>query len=845
MTNHWIDIQHADRIMIIGSNAAENHPISFKWVMKAIERGAKLISVDPRYTRTSARSHIYAPMRSGTDIAFIMGMIKYVLDDMDKNPQSYNAEYVREYTTASFLINPRFNMPADLDGVFSGYDKRARKYNKDTWKYQLDGKGMPKKDKSLKDPNCVFQLLRKHVSRYDAKTVSNVTGTPVDIYQNVCKTFAESGATGKAGTIMYAMGTTQHTYGTQNIRGYAILQLLLGNMGIAGGGINALRGESNVQGSTDHCILFHILPGYLKTPDDKDVSVDAYSTRYYEGKNKDSKSADWWGNARKYIVSLLKAWYGPNAKPENDFAFGYLPKREVGKNYSHISLFEAMDEGTIKGMICLGQNPAVGGPNALKERDALEKLDWLVCVDPWETETANFWQRPVANDTNVRVDSTKINTEVFLLPAAASMEKEGSITNSGRWMQWRYQAVHPSGMAKSDLWLLDRLFKAVKTRYKNQGGPIAGAILDMDWNYGSGDEPDVHAVAKEINGYDLTTGKLAASFGKLKADGSTSSGNWLYCASYTEAGNMAARRIGIDPTNIGLYPEWSWCWPVNRRIIYNRASVDMKGRPWDKKHPVIAFKGLAVDGKYVSKRWVGDVPDGGWYPLMNPDGSLRKDAKYPFIMKPEGHARIFGYGLADGPFPEHYEPVESPLTKNPMGHGQMVNPAAKLWHVDKPEGNPIAKPGDGFDVVATTYRVTEHWQAGAMTRNLSWLTELMPSVFVELSLELADEQGIKPGDRVLVKTARGALGGWAIVTRRFRPFQLNGQTVHQIGVPWHWGFQGSSCGCSANALTPHVGDANTMIPEYKAFLCKVEKSPYQYDRLDVPANERIEEPHEI
>ena len=828
MTNHWIDIKNADRIMIIGSNAAENHPISFKWVQRAIDRGAKLISVDPRFTRTSARAHMWAPMRSGTDIAFINGMIKYVLDDMEKNPNNYNREYLTAYTNASFLIDPRFKLPADLDGVFSGYDSKMRKYDKVSWGYQYDAKGIPKKDPSLSDPNCVFQLLKKHVSRYDAAKVSSITGTPVDIYAKVCQTFAESGKSGMAGTIMYAMGTTQHTYGTQNIRGYAILQLLLANMGITGGGINALRGESNVQGSTDMCLLFHILPGYLKTPDDSHVSVDTYS-KGYEGKNKDPKSADWWVNARKYIVSLLKAWYGQKAQPENDFAFNYLPKREVGKNYSHISMFEAMDEGEIKGLICMGQNPTVGGPNALKERDALDKLDWLVCADLFETETANFWRRPVANDNSERVDSSQINTEVFLLPAAASMEKEGSITNSGRWMQWRYEAVPPAGNAKSDLWILDKLFKAVQSRYKNQGGPQAGAILDMDWNYGDG--PDVHAVAREINGYDLKTGKLAASFGALQADGTTSSGNWLYCASYTEAGNMAARRVGVDPTDVGLYPEWSWCWPVNRRIIYNRASVDQKGNPWDKEHPVINFKGLAVDGKYVSRKWTGDVPDGGWYPLMNPDGSLRDDARYPFIMKPEGHARIFGWqNMADGPFPEHYEPVESPLDKNPMGHSRMVNPAAYLWHEKKPENNPIGTPADGFDIVCTTYRVTEHWQAGAMTRNQSWLKELMPSVFVEMSPELAEEKGIKNGDRVHVKSARGLLGGSALVTKRFRPFNLSGKVVHQVGLPWHWGYAGAACGCSANALTPHVGDANTMIPEYKAFLCTVEKSPVQYDQ---------------
>ena len=626
---------------------------------------------------------------------------------------------------------------------------------------------------------------------------------------------------------MYAMGTTQHTYGTQNIRGYAILQLLLGNMGICGGGINALRGESNVQGSTDMCILYHILPGYLTAPDEKDVSIDAYSKRYYEGtkekpKNSDPKSADWWGNGRKYIVSLMKAWYGGKATENNDFAFNHIPKREVGKDYSHISLFEAMYSGDIKGMMCMGQNPAVGGPNAQKERKALENLDWLVCVDLWNTDTANFWKRPKANDAADTVDPSAIKTEVFLLPAAGSMEKEGSVTNSGRWMQWRYQAVHPSGDAKSDLWILDKLFQAVRARYANQGGPHADAILDMAWDYGSGEEPDVHVVAREINGYDLATGKLLPSFGKLKSDGSTSSGNWLYCASYTEQGNMAARRVALDPTNVGLYSQWSWCWPVNRRIIYNRASVDPTGKPWDPEHPVIAFKGLAADGKYISNKWIGDVPDGGWYPLKNPDGTWRADAKYPFIMKPEGHARIFGMGRTDGPFPEHYEPVESPLDKNPMGHGVMVNPAIKLWHVVSPEMNEIGT-ADKYPIVGTTYRVTEHWQAGCMTRNLPWLCELMPDVFVEMSEELAEKKGIKNGDMVLIATARGTVEAAACVTKRFKPFQMNGKVVDQIGIPWHWGYEGLVTGASANCLTPHVGDANTMIPEYKAFLCNISK----------------------
>jgi len=797
MTNHWIDIGNSDCIMIIGSNAAENHPISFKWVTKALERGAKLISVDPRFTRTSSKAHIYAPIRSGTDIAFIGGLIRYVLHDMERNPQNYNLEYVREYTNASFLIDPNFKTATDLDGLFSGYDPAKRAYDKSTWKYQLDENGIPKRDKTLKDPNCVFQLLKRHYSRYDVDTVCKITGTPKDIYLEVCRTYAATGKPGKAGTIMYAMGTTQHTYGTQNIRTYAILQLLLGNIGVAGGGINALRGESNVQGSTDHCLLAHILPGYLKVPINKDENLAKHLERATP-KNKDPKSANWWQNYPKYIVSLLKAWYGDAATKENDFGFNYLPKISApATDYSWISLFEAMYAGKIKGLMCWGQNPAVGGPNAEMERKALENLDWLVAVDLWETETAAFWKRP-------GVDPSKIKTEVFLLPAAASFEKEGSITNSGRWSQWRYKGANPPGEAREDLAIISQLMLRIRELYDKEGGPNAEAITKLTWPYG--EHPDPHLVAKEINGYDLTTGKLLPSFGKLKADGTTTSGNWLYCGSYTEDGNMAARRdLTPDPFNIGLYPKWSWCWPVNRRIIYNRASVDLYGQPWDREHPVIWWKG---------NKWVGDVPDGGWPPMaINP-----AKTKYPFIMKPEGHARLFGMGRTDGPFPEHYEPWESPM-KNLLSNTQN-NPVFKIWasEMDK-KGTP-----DRYPIIATTYRLTEHWQAGQMTRNLPWLVELQPEMFVEMSEELAAEKGIKNGEKVIVESARGKILAVAIVTKRFQPFRLNGQIVHEIGLPWHWGYEGLSTGDSANVLTPHVGDANTMIPEYKAFLCDIRKA---------------------
>ncbi len=800
MTNHWTDLQNSDCIMIIGSNAAENHPLSFKWVMKAVDRGATLINVDPRFTRTSSKAHIYAPLRSGTDIAFLGGLMSYVLEN-----KLYHEDYVKNYTDATFIVSDKFGFE---DGLFTGYDPKTRKYDKSSWVHEKDGDGDPKRDMTMKDPRCVLQLMRKHYAQYTPEKVSEITGMPVETFNKVAKVYAATGKPGKSATIMYAMGTTQHTVGTQNVRSYAMLQLLLGNIGVAGGGINALRGESNVQGSTDYALLYHILPGYLKTPRASNSNLQAYLDKWTPKGSFGDMSANWWQHTPKYMESFQKAYWGDHPPNDKEFDYHNLPKVDEGTIYTHIGMFENMYDGAIKGFLCFGQNPVVGGPNALKERKALEKLDWMVAVDLWETDTMDFWKRP-------GVDPTKIDTEVFALPAAASMEKEGSIVNSGRWMQWRYKAVEPPGQARSDLWMYGRLFQALKQRYK-EGGEFPDPIVNLAWNYGGGPEPDVHMVAKECNGYamrdykspkgkEIKKGGQVPSFAHLMDDGSTCSGNWLYCNSYTDAGNMAARRDPTDAANnIGLYPKWAWCWPVNRRIIYNRASVDLEGQPWDKDQWVIRWNPKLKDGK---GGWEGDVPDGGWAPKT----------KHAFIMKPHGHAQLFGNGRADGPFPTHYEPVEAPV-KNAL-YKQQYNPAIKIWAT---EMNDIGT-SDEFPIVATTYRVVEHWQAGQMTRNLTWLSELMPDMFIEMSKELASERQINNGDMVRIKTARGSIQAYAVVTSRFKPFQLNGKVCHQIGLPWHWGYSGIAIGDSANVLTPHVGDANTMIPEYKAFLCDVEK----------------------
>ncbi len=813
MTNHWNDLANADVILAMGSNPASNHPISFKWVTKAMEKGAKLISVDPRFTNTSAKANIYARLRSGTDIAFLGGMIKYILDN-----DLIQKEYVVEYTNASFLIDEKFGFE---DGLFSGYDSKGRKYDRSTWKYQLDANGLPKMDKTLQNPQCVYHLLKKHYSRYNPDIVSKITGTSKDDLSKVYKAYAETGKPDRVGTILYAMGWTQHTVGTQNIRAMSIIQLLLGNMGMAGGGVNAMRGESNVQGSTDYGLLFHILTGYNPTPRAADKTLQDYIENYTP-KTKDPKSFNWWKNRPKYIISFLKAMYGADATKENNFGYGWLPKLDATQNGSWLMLFDQMAKGKLKGFFAWGQNPACSGANAGKVRKALENLDWLVNVNLFDNETGSFWKGPGK-------DPAKIKTEVFMLPCAASFEKEGSLSNSGRWMQWRYKAVNPPGKALPDLDIMHELYMKVRKLYQEKGGAFPEPILNLSWNYGpKGPDgvvkhPNPHYVAREINGYTskdievedpktkvktvvVKAGQQVPSFAFLQDDGSTTCGNWLYCASYTEAGNMAARRGKADPTGLMLYPGWAWCWPVNRRIIYNRASVNWQGKPWDPKRAVLWWDGA---------KWQGDIPDG-----PPPPGAI-----YPFIMLPEGHARLFGLGMAEGPFPEHYEPLECPIEKNLMS-AQKFNPAVKIF----------GEPGIGagadkflscdprFPLVCTTYRVTEHWQTGVMTRWTPWLIELEPQMFVEMSKELAKEKGISIGERVVVKSARGEVDAKAIVTDRFKPFKIADQTVHQVGIPWHFGWvTPPDGGDSANLLTPTIGDANTMIPESKAFMVNVEK----------------------
>lgn len=767
----------------MGGNPAENHPISFRWVLKAKERGAKLISVDPRFTRSSKIADVYAPMRSGTDIAFIGGLIKYAIDH-----SLIHEEYVVNYTNASYLVDEKFDFQ---DGLFTGYDEGKRTYDTSTWKFQKDEAGNIRKDETLEHPRSVFQLLKKQYSRYDVETVCAVTGTPREDFLKVAETFCATGSPDKAGTIMYAMGTTQHTTGTQNVRSYAILQLLLGNIGRPGGGINAQRGESNVQGSTDFGLLYDNIPGYMKAP----LANPKYAT-LKDYNNTETPKGGYWTNKPKFVVSLLKAFYGPNATADNEFGYQYLPKGN--KNYSHIAIFENMSKGNIKGMFAFGQNPVVGGPNANKEHLALAKLDWLVAVDLWETETAAFWTKDAGRNP------ADIKTEVFFLPACSSYEKEGSVSNSGRWMQYRWQAIQPKGESKADLEIIHQLALRIKDLYKNSTDSKSKPIQALHWEYGHGDHPDIDAVAREINGYDYTTGKQLSGFAQLKNDGTTCSGNWIYCGFYPESGNLSKRRDNKD-TGMGNFLNWSWAWPMNRRVLYNRASADASGKPWNKDKAVIWWDAS-------QKKWVGhDVSD--FVATKAPDAA---GGKNPFIMQEDELGSLFAV-RKDGPFPEHYEPYESPVS-NAFSKVQF-NPVSVIW------GDDTNKKGNNsqFPIIGTTYRVAEHWQSGSMTRNQEWLSELVPHMFVEMSEELAAEKGIRNKDRILVSSARGSIEAYAMVTKRFKPFLVGGRKIHQVGMPWQFGFKGIVKGGTANRLTAHIADPETTMPEYKTFLCDIRR----------------------
>lgn len=801
MTNHWIDIKNADVVLIIGSNAAEHHPVSFKWIMRAKDNGAALIHVDPKFSRTSARCDYHVPLRSGTDIAFLGGMVNYILES-----NSYFHDYVVNYTNASFIVGKGYDFK---DGLFSGYDAKARKYDQSKWGFEKGPDGAPLRDATLKHERCVFNLMKKHYSRYTLKNVSDITGVSEENLLKVYKQFSATGKPDKAGTILYALGWTQHTVGVQNIRCSTLVQLLLGNIGVAGGGINALRGEPNVQGSTDHALLYHVLPGYIGLP------LAPWQTLAQFNKantpvTKIPNSANWWGNRPKYFASLLKGWFGEEAKPENDFCYGLLPKGEPGADYSYMYVMDKMYHGKIKGGFVFGVNPMNSFPNTNKMRKALDNLDWMVCAELHNSETTDNWHRP-------GVDPKKMKTEVFLLPSAHRVEKAGTISNSGRWLLWFDKAVEPAGEARNFADMFVPLINKLREMYKAEGGKLPEALLKLNWP----EKYDPEEWTRRINGFFWADtkignrlykkGDLVPAFGNLQADGTTSSLNWLYTGSYTEEeGNKSKRR---DPTQtpmqaaIGLYPNWSWCWPVNRRILYNRASVDLNGKPYNPKKAVIEWDG---------KKWVGDVPDGPWAPQAD-----TKNGKLAYIMTTDGYAQLYGPGRLDGPFPEHYEPAETPVAQHPFSK-QLSSPVYK-FHIS--DMDKLAKAADPkYPIVLTTYSMTEHWCGGGETRNVPNLLEAEPQLYVEMSPELAKEKGIANGDGVIVESARGKVEAIAMVTVRIRPFKVMGKTVHLIGMPFAYGWTTPKCGDSTNRLTIVACDPNTTIPEAKACCVNIRKA---------------------
>jgi formate dehydrogenase major subunit len=800
MTNHYNDIGNADAILIMGSNCAEHHPMTFKWVIKAKEKGAVVIHVDPKFSRTSARSHFHVPLRSGTDIPVLGGMVKYILDN-----KKYFEEYVNNYTNAAFIVGEKYSFK---DGLFSGFDAAKKKYDKKAWTFEKDENGLVKTDPTFKHPRCVLNLLKEHYSRYTLDMVSSVSGVSKEDLVKVYEAFAATGRPDKAGTIIYALGWTQHTVGVQNIRLSGIVQLLLGNIGIAGGGINALRGEPNVQGTTDHALLYGYLPGYHSTPT-ADYQTLAEYLKAYTPVSKDPKSVNWWSNRPKYFVSLLKSWYGDKATKENDFGYSWTPKLDPGMDCSHLFIFDRMYQGKIKGGFIFGHNPAQSFPNTHKVRKAIDKLDWLVVGEVFHNETSDNWRRPGA-------DPSKIKTEIFLLPSAYRAEKEGTVSNSGRWHMWHYKAVEPWGKSRNMGEMFVEMMNRVRGLYLKEKGKFPEPIVNADYP----EKFDADAVAKRINGYftrdtkigdkEYKKGQLVPGFANLSDDGATTSMCWVYCGGYTEeAGNLTKRRdLTQTPlqAKIGLYPGFAWAWPMNRRILYNRASVDMNGKPYNPEKVVIAWE----DGK-----WIGDVPDGPAPPMAMEKG------KYPFIMTTEGRGQLYGPGREDGPFPEHYEPAETPLKTNPFSK-QMSNPCMK---VGTSELDVLAAHGDPrFPIVLTSYSMTEHWCSGSETRNAGPLLEAEPQQYIEMSPQLAAEKGVKNGDVVIVESLRGKCEAVAMVTIRIRPFLVEGKTVHLVGMPFAFGWTKPKCGDSINRLTPSVGDPNTTIPEYKACLVNLRKA---------------------
>jgi formate dehydrogenase major subunit len=809
MTNHWVDIKNTDLVLIMGGNAAEAHPCGFKWVTEAMEhRKAKLVVVDPRFTRSAAVADVYAPIRVGTDIAFLGGVVNYLLTN-----NKYHADYVKAYTNAPFIIKQGFDFK---DGLYSGYDEAKRTYDKSTWGYEIGKDGYAVVDESMQDPRCVFQLLKKHYSRYTPEMVEKICGTPKAQFLKVAEMIASTSAPDRVMTILYALGWTQHSVGSQNIRTMAMIQLLLGNMGRQGGGVNALRGHANVQGITDMCAYSETLPGYMLAPLDTDTTRAEYLERRTP-KALRPGSMNFPQNFPKWHTSLMKAWYGDAATADNDFAYDYIPKRDGA--YDILAIFERMFQGKMNGLLVQGFNPLAALPNKKKLNTALAKLKYLVIMDPLKTETAEFW-KDFGEFNSVKPE--EIQTEVIRLPSSCFAEEAGTFTNSSRAVQWKWAGAEPPGDGKVDSEIIAGIFLKIREMYAKDGGKFPDPILKLTWGYGNPSMPAPEDVLREINGRALAdvvdpkdktkvlvkAGEQMPGFGLLQADGTTSCGNWIYSGVWSQAGNNAARRDTNDPAGLGNYQNWGFSWPANRRVLYNRAGASPDGKPWDPKRAGIRWTGTA---------WAGnDVPDIA--PALGPDSGAG-----PFIMTPEGVARLFALGLmAEGPFPEHYEPFETPLGDNPLHPGNkkaISNPVARVYKGDMEQFG----KADQFPYAATTYRLTEHHHF--WTKNVESSAIVQPMQFIEIGEELAREKGIRNGDRVKVRSNRGEIQAAAVVTKRIKALDVAGKKVHTVGVPIHWGFVGvAKSGFLANTLTPYVADANSQTPEYKAFLVNIEKA---------------------
>jgi formate dehydrogenase major subunit len=833
---------------------AEAHPVGFQWVMEAKKRGAKVIHVDPRFTRTSALADLHVPIRAGADIAFVGGLINYVL-----TTGKFFREYVINYTNAATILTEDFADTEDLDGVFSGLDREYRLYDMETWRYQGEevrpavgqrspeetrarptreqlrqiraaGRGerhgsggaachpSPDTDETLQNPCCVFQVLKRHYARYTPEMVAEVTGIPEATFQKVCELLTENSGRDRTTAFVYSVGWTHHTIGAQNIRSASILQALLGNIGRPGGGVMALRGHASIQGSTDIPTLFDLLPGYLPMPHvygNEDLSAYVAAETVQNG---------FWANTSDYMVSLLKAYWGDAATKDNDFCYGYLP-RLTGSHSTFDTVLAQLD-GVCTGYLLLGQNPAVGSANARMQRLGLANLDWLVVRDFSLTESATWWRNgPEIETGEMRTEDLK--TEVFFLPAAAQTEKDGSFTNTQRLLQWHHTAVEPAGDARSDLWFTYHLGLRIRQKLAaaatEETAERDRPVLDLTWDYpvnGRLEEPDAQAVLAEINGWN-SKGEPLSSYTQLKDDGSTTCGCWIYCGVYAGGVNQAARRVPGGQQN-WIANEWGWAWPANRRVLYNRASADPDGRPWSERKALVWWDA-------ENNRWTGhDVPDfiadrpPDYTPPDGATGVAAITGTDPFIMQNDGKAWLFApAGMVDGPLPTHYEPQESPFAN--LLYGQQHNPVRQMisrpQSLYEPSGN---EPGSGvFPYVATTIRLTEHHTAGGMSRFLPYLAELQPAFFCEVSPELAAERGLEHAGWATIVTARSAIEARVMVTERIRPLRVAGRVVHQVGLPWHWGLNGLTTGDAANELTHLSLDPNVHIQEDKAFACDI------------------------